>query len=196
MWIGKNSFLSTNQINQLTPKVNFKKLESNASTDDYEAIIPVSLLMEMNARLSNTIYGYFIGKVFPVVENYVYNAWGNTLCNDSWGSGSYVRAMIEVNAESELKDSIIVVVPNLPKKIVEVQDEAFQTLKSRKRGTSGYQLTDGDTIGVVTENVVNVHDNSDSEDVKDVYNEARLFKAGNRSTTQGASTPLMTVSNV
>nr|GFB62065.1 hypothetical protein [Tanacetum cinerariifolium] len=29
-------------------------------------------------RLSNTIYGYFIGKrvAFPVVENYVFNAWG------------------------------------------------------------------------------------------------------------------------
>ncbi|GJW91291.1 polyadenylate-binding protein 2-like protein [Tanacetum coccineum] len=60
-------------------KVNFRKVEEDvASNVDYESMIPMSFVVKVNERLSNTIYGYFIGKrvAFPVVENYVYNAWG------------------------------------------------------------------------------------------------------------------------
>ncbi|GKF83029.1 hypothetical protein Tco_0244685, partial [Tanacetum coccineum] len=49
-------------ISEKSPlKVNFMKLESsNASTGEYEAMIPVSLVMEVKERLSNTVYGYII----------------------------------------------------------------------------------------------------------------------------------------
>ncbi|GJY70441.1 ribonuclease H-like domain, reverse transcriptase, RNA-dependent DNA polymerase [Tanacetum coccineum] len=192
-------------------KVNFRKVEEDvASNVDYESMIPMSFVVKVNERLSNTIYGYFIGKrvAFPVVENYVYNAWGkfgiqkvmyakgfyffkfsstkgvddvlengpwmirqvpiilntwststsltkethssvpiwvkmhdvpmaaftddglsfiasktrnplmldlytSTMCNESWGRSSYARAMIEVHANVELKESILVAVPKL-----------------------------------------------------------------------------------
>ncbi|GJV05024.1 uncharacterized protein Tco_1338593 [Tanacetum coccineum] len=61
------------------PKVNFRTLEINGSTaDDFELKIPKSSVMKVTGRLNNSIYGYFIGKfvAFPVVENYVFNAWG------------------------------------------------------------------------------------------------------------------------
>nr|GEU64623.1 hypothetical protein [Tanacetum cinerariifolium] len=60
-------------------KVNFRKVEEDvASNVDYEPTIPMSSVMNVNERLRNTIYGYFIGKrvAFPVVENYVFNVWG------------------------------------------------------------------------------------------------------------------------
>nr|GEY44229.1 hypothetical protein [Tanacetum cinerariifolium] len=60
-------------------KVNFRKVEEDlASNVDYESTIPMSSVVKVNVRLSNTIYGYFVGKrfAFPVVENYVFNAWG------------------------------------------------------------------------------------------------------------------------
>ncbi|GJX63864.1 ribonuclease H-like domain, reverse transcriptase, RNA-dependent DNA polymerase [Tanacetum coccineum] len=193
-------------------KVNFRKVEEDvASNVDYESMIPMSSVVKVNERLSNTIYGYFIGKrvAFPVVENYMYNAWGkfgiqkvmmyakgfyffkfsstkgvddvlengpwmirqvpiilntwspstsltkenhssvpiwvkmhdvpmaaftddglsfiasktrnplmldsytSTMCNESWGRSSYARAMIEVHANVELKESILVAVPKL-----------------------------------------------------------------------------------
>nr|GEY14281.1 hypothetical protein [Tanacetum cinerariifolium] len=58
-------------------KVNFRKVEEDvASNVHYESMIPMSSVVKVNERLSNTIYGYFIGKrvAFPIVENYVYNA--------------------------------------------------------------------------------------------------------------------------
>ncbi|GKB90306.1 polyadenylate-binding protein 2-like protein [Tanacetum coccineum] len=193
-------------------KVNFRKVEEDvASNVDYESTIPMSSVVKVNERLSNTIYGYFIGKrvVFPVVENYVYNARGkfgiqkvmmyakgfyffkfsstkgvddilengpwmirqvpiilntwspstsltkenhssvpilvkmhdvamaaftddglsfiasktrnplmldsytSTMCNESWGRSSYACAMIEVHANVELKESILVAIPKL-----------------------------------------------------------------------------------
>ncbi|GJU56052.1 putative RNA-directed DNA polymerase [Tanacetum coccineum] len=100
-----------------------EKLESsNASTGEYEAMIPVSLVMKVKERLSNTVYGYII-------------------------------------------------------------DE----------GTSGDPFSEGNTVGVVTKNVVNIHDNSDSENVETVFNETetyaygtRTFTIKNRSNTKGS----------
>ncbi|GJV36669.1 hypothetical protein Tco_1409146 [Tanacetum coccineum] len=69
----------TSQKPQPQPKVNFRKMDVTSSTNgEYEAMIPVSSVMKVNERLSNSIFGYFIGKriAFPVVKNYVFNAWG------------------------------------------------------------------------------------------------------------------------
>nr|GFB34814.1 hypothetical protein [Tanacetum cinerariifolium] len=37
----------------------------------------------------------------------------STMCNESWGRSSYVRAMIKVHANVELKEFIVVAVPKL-----------------------------------------------------------------------------------
>ncbi|GKG23346.1 hypothetical protein Tco_0391382, partial [Tanacetum coccineum] len=36
-----------------------------------------------------------------------------TMCNESWGRSSFSRATIEVQAEVKLKESVVIVVPNL-----------------------------------------------------------------------------------
>ncbi|GKB74635.1 hypothetical protein Tco_0936047 [Tanacetum coccineum] len=70
-----------------------------------------------------------------------------TMCNESWGRSSFARAMIEVQAEVELKESVVIVVPNLngegytcetikavkelPIKQVERDLDGFQVVKKR-----------------------------------------------------------------
>lgn len=193
-------------------KVNFRTMESAYSVEsDFDVAIPLASVEEVNSRLNNSLYGYFIGKrlAFPVVENYVWNAWGkfglqkimmnakgffffkfsslkgvedvlengpwmirgipiilnkwnpsvsltkedlsrvpvwvkmhdvpiaaftqdglsiiatkigtplmldtytSNMCVDSWGRSSYARAMIELHADRELKESVVVAVPKL-----------------------------------------------------------------------------------
>lgn len=195
-----------------TKNVNFRKVDTIACPDGrYQALIPLSSVRTVNERLSNSIYGYFIGKriAFPVVENYVYNTWAkygiqkimmnskgffffrfatekgvndvleggpwmirnvpiilnkwspdanlskdthqtvpiwvkmsevplgaftedglsviasqvgeplrldeytSQMCKESWGRSSFARAMIEVNANEELKDEVVIGVPSL-----------------------------------------------------------------------------------
>nr|GEW20494.1 RNA-directed DNA polymerase, eukaryota, reverse transcriptase zinc-binding domain protein [Tanacetum cinerariifolium] len=115
----------------------------------------------VNERLNNIVYGFFLGKHYPIVENYVKNTWGKfslvksmmiedmfffkfrsrdemeamlendelsaiatklgkplmsdsyaaAMCIDSYGRASYARAMVELRADVELSDTIVVVVP-------------------------------------------------------------------------------------
>ena len=74
-----NSYANILNSEKVQPKVNFRKIDATAPVNgDFEAMIPKSSVMEVNERLSNSIFGYFIGKrlAFPLVENYVFNAWG------------------------------------------------------------------------------------------------------------------------
>ncbi|GKD05603.1 hypothetical protein Tco_1180577 [Tanacetum coccineum] len=58
----------------------------------------------------------------------------NGLMNESWGRNSYARAMIEIDAESELKESITCS-GNAPKrKSVHVQDDGFEVVKGKNKG--------------------------------------------------------------
>ncbi|GJQ98272.1 zinc knuckle CX2CX4HX4C containing protein [Tanacetum coccineum] len=73
------SFANAVTTDKVQTKVNFQKLElQNLESNDFELKIPVSSVMKVNDRMNKFLYGYFIGKrvVFPVVENYVFNAWG------------------------------------------------------------------------------------------------------------------------
>ncbi|GKC78874.1 hypothetical protein Tco_1129648, partial [Tanacetum coccineum] len=75
-----NSFANVVGSEPTKPKVNFRKIEEEVTNNvEFEAMIPLSSMKKVNDRMSHSIYGYFIGKrvAFPVVENYVYNAWGN-----------------------------------------------------------------------------------------------------------------------
>ncbi|GJV76487.1 putative reverse transcriptase domain, reverse transcriptase zinc-binding domain protein [Tanacetum coccineum] len=37
----------------------------------------------------------------------------STMCNESWGRNSFARAMIEISSDMELKESLVVAIPNL-----------------------------------------------------------------------------------
>nr|GEW75000.1 hypothetical protein [Tanacetum cinerariifolium] len=60
-------------------KAKFRRVEVVGSNNgELEAMILVSSVLEVNKCLSNSIYGYFTGKmiVFIIVKNNVFNAWG------------------------------------------------------------------------------------------------------------------------
>ena len=42
-----------------------------------DLLIPLTSVLEVNKRFSNSLYGYFLGDrlAYPVVENYVKNSW-------------------------------------------------------------------------------------------------------------------------
>ncbi|GJZ88501.1 hypothetical protein Tco_0660283 [Tanacetum coccineum] len=63
-------------------------------------VIPLSI-RAVSERFENTAYGFFLGKIvaYPIVANY--------------GMSSYARAMIELRADVELKDTIVVAMPKL-----------------------------------------------------------------------------------
>ncbi|GJU11469.1 hypothetical protein Tco_1133865 [Tanacetum coccineum] len=94
----------------------------------------------ISERFANTAYGFFLGMcvAYPVVANYVKNTWGKyglvkSMINLSTGIfsfqfssmegldamlenrpwSSYAKALIEVRADVELKDNIVVVMPKL-----------------------------------------------------------------------------------
>ncbi|GJX56677.1 zinc knuckle CX2CX4HX4C containing protein [Tanacetum coccineum] len=57
-------------------KVYFRTLETEI-TDLANVLIPMSSVLEVEARFANTLYGYFLGKkvAFLIVKRYILNAW-------------------------------------------------------------------------------------------------------------------------
>ncbi|GKA19305.1 hypothetical protein Tco_0699220 [Tanacetum coccineum] len=187
---------------QSQPKVNFRKMNVSSSLNgDYEAMIPVSLVLE--------------------------------------GRSPYARAMIEIDADVELKETVTVVVPNLEGegytcekvmieyewrphqcltcktfchstemcpifvkeplvKAVEVQDEGFQVVKGRYIGKK--QSEKPFLVDITkTSNSFNVlmnESSSDDEDVENGYNETTDDVARDKSNTKEASTPIKNGSNI
>ncbi|GJY08887.1 hypothetical protein Tco_0377072, partial [Tanacetum coccineum] len=66
-----------------------------------DVVVPVESIGAISERFTNTAYGFFLGKhvAYPVVANY--------------GRSSYARALIEVRADVDLKDNIVVAMPKL-----------------------------------------------------------------------------------
>ncbi|GKD66182.1 hypothetical protein Tco_1308290 [Tanacetum coccineum] len=90
-----------------------------------DVVVPVESFRAISARFANTLYRFFLGKrvAYPVdglsviatklgtpLMLYSYTS---DMCIQSWGRSSYARAMIEVWADVELKDTIMVAMPKL-----------------------------------------------------------------------------------
>ncbi|GKD86156.1 hypothetical protein Tco_1357310, partial [Tanacetum coccineum] len=105
---GKPSRKSVNFCTLFTPKGN-----------GVDVAVVVESIRAISERFANTAYGFFLGKrvAYPVVANYVRNTWSQysmvkSMLNSSTRS-SYARAMIELQADVELKDTIVVAMPKL-----------------------------------------------------------------------------------
>ncbi|GKC79275.1 hypothetical protein Tco_1130049 [Tanacetum coccineum] len=95
--------------------VNFCTLVTPASNGAHVVVSKESVYV-VNERLNNTVYGFFLGKslAYPIVENYVKNTWskfGLVKSMMTKGRPSYIRAMFGLQADVELKDTIMGVVP-------------------------------------------------------------------------------------
>nr|GEV68750.1 hypothetical protein [Tanacetum cinerariifolium] len=81
-------------------KVNFRTLFTPRG-NRIDVVVPLESIRAISKRFANTAYGFFLGKrvAYPVVANY--------------GKSSYAKAMIELRADVELKDNIVVDMPKL-----------------------------------------------------------------------------------
>ncbi|GKD50136.1 hypothetical protein Tco_1279112, partial [Tanacetum coccineum] len=81
--------ITTSYANKLSPmsltKANLWKLDAIMPNDvNYDVWLPLASVHEVNDRIENSLYGYFIGKMlaFPVVEWFVHYNWEKYgLCN-------------------------------------------------------------------------------------------------------------------
>nr|XP_043613399.1 uncharacterized protein LOC122585332 [Erigeron canadensis] len=67
-------------------KANFLLLMGESDVDGVDLLIPLKSVLEVNSRFSNSLYGYFLGDrlAYPVVENYVKNAWAKFGLRKGW----------------------------------------------------------------------------------------------------------------
>ncbi|GJV61296.1 hypothetical protein Tco_1467396 [Tanacetum coccineum] len=77
---GSNSFasiLKNPSIRANTKAVRLKVMKNEETVQGANVAIPLEAVKEVSSRFENTLYGYFIGHrlAFPLVENYVKNAW-------------------------------------------------------------------------------------------------------------------------
>nr|GEW38235.1 hypothetical protein [Tanacetum cinerariifolium] len=135
-----SSFASKLSPMSLT-KANLRKLIANVLNDaDNDVWLPLASVHEVNDRMKNPLYGYFIGKrpAFPVVEWFVRNNWEKYGLEKSmddlrWSpsmsllkeellhvpvwlkfhDSSYARILIEINACNDFSDHLVMAVPNL-----------------------------------------------------------------------------------
>ncbi|GJY21338.1 hypothetical protein Tco_0393904 [Tanacetum coccineum] len=73
----KSSFASVLNEKPLKKIVKIKEMRSVERVNGAAVALPLAAVEAVNARFTNTLYGYFIGNrlAFPLVENYVKNAW-------------------------------------------------------------------------------------------------------------------------
>ncbi|GKE49921.1 hypothetical protein Tco_1481179 [Tanacetum coccineum] len=119
--------------------VNFRTLLA-LKANGADVAISLESVRAVSEHFDNTVYGFFWGKwvVYPMVDNYVKNTWSKyelvksmlnssngllffkfsskdgidvMLENGTWSS--YSRAMIELRADVELKDTIVMAMPKL-----------------------------------------------------------------------------------
>ncbi|GJY28350.1 zinc finger, CCHC-type containing protein [Tanacetum coccineum] len=95
--------------------INFYTLVTPASNGAH-VVVSKEPVCVVNEWLNNTVYRFFLGKslAYPIVENYVKNTWskfGLVKSMMTKGRPSYIRAMFGLQADVELKDTIMGVVP-------------------------------------------------------------------------------------
>ncbi|GJR86612.1 hypothetical protein Tco_0210623 [Tanacetum coccineum] len=129
-----------------------------------DVVFSVESIRAISERFTNTTYGFFLGKrvAYSVVANYVRNTWGKyglvkymlnssngifsfefisidgldvVLENDPWSS--YARALIEVQADVELKDNIVVAMPKIGKCPKNIDSDVVNNMKKPSQATRG-----------------------------------------------------------
>ncbi|GKA00236.1 retrovirus-related pol polyprotein from transposon TNT 1-94 [Tanacetum coccineum] len=137
---GSNTFaslLKNPNVPATTKVVRLQATKNSETVQGANVVIPMAVVEKMSNRFENTLYGYFIGHrlAFPLVENYVKNAWvkygleRTMLKNDHFlqfsksecmekglEKGPWIirnRALIEVSSNTLMKDNVVVAIPFL-----------------------------------------------------------------------------------
>ncbi|GJW77890.1 hypothetical protein Tco_0139572 [Tanacetum coccineum] len=132
------SLLKNPNLAAATKAVRLKVMNNSELVQGANVAISLAAMEEVSNRFENTLYGYFIGHrlAFPLVENYVKNAWAKYglersmlkkgffffqfssrdgmekyYLQEVMGKKDYARALIKVSSLTPIKDSIVVAIP-------------------------------------------------------------------------------------
>ncbi|GJT08543.1 hypothetical protein Tco_0843005 [Tanacetum coccineum] len=132
------SLLKNPNLAAATKAVRLKVMNNSELVQGANVAISLAAVEEVSNRFENTLYGYFIGHrlAFPLVENYVKNAWAKYglersmlkkgffffqfssrdgmekyYLQEVMGKKDYARALIKVSSLTPIKDSIVVAIP-------------------------------------------------------------------------------------
>nr|GEV67231.1 zinc knuckle CX2CX4HX4C [Tanacetum cinerariifolium] len=134
---GGNSFASVLQAKSNKKVVKIQELRNENVVEGAAVAIPFEAVEEVKYRFSNTLYGFFIAEVkkapvwiklhhVPIVayskiglslittqlgKPIMLDSYTSSMCLSSWGKSTYARALIEVSAENELLDSLVIAIP-------------------------------------------------------------------------------------
>nr|GFC05447.1 RNA-directed DNA polymerase, eukaryota, reverse transcriptase zinc-binding domain protein [Tanacetum cinerariifolium] len=92
--------------------------ENTLEGNGIDVVVPVESILAISERFVNTTYGFFLGKLvaYPVVANY--------------GRSSYATVMIDLQADVEVKDNIVVAMPK-------INEEGYYTYNVHLRAGAG-----------------------------------------------------------
>ncbi|GKB53279.1 hypothetical protein Tco_0904032 [Tanacetum coccineum] len=132
---------------RVTGSSNSSRTHDNSTATPVEGNgVDVAVLLDsiraVSKRFANLAYGFFLGKrvAYPVVANYFSSMDGLDAILDNGPWSSYARAMIELRADVELKDTIMVfghVLDECPKNII---SDLEKNLKNPRQATRGVQV--------------------------------------------------------
>ncbi|GKC00279.1 trichome birefringence-like protein 3, partial [Tanacetum coccineum] len=122
-----------------TPKVNFRAMMNPDKVDNSDFVLPMAAVHVVKHKYENSLVGFFVDNVtrvpvwvklhkVPVVaysddglsliatqigKPIMLDAFTSFVCVEAWGRIGYARALIEVGADKELKQEVIMAVPNV-----------------------------------------------------------------------------------
>nr|GEW15459.1 hypothetical protein [Tanacetum cinerariifolium] len=127
----------------------------NAPGKSSYANVTVESIRAISDRFTNTAYGFFLGKRVAclVVSNddglsaiatklgtpLMLDSYTSDMCMKSWGMSSYARVMIELRADVELKDNIIMAMPRIKGENTGVGEK--KTLKKPSQTSRGVSVS-------------------------------------------------------
>ncbi|GKD27982.1 hypothetical protein Tco_1234196, partial [Tanacetum coccineum] len=140
----KGSFAAvvTKDVITLVTKSKFRMLLNAEQVANADVVLPVATLSAAQQRYANSLVGYFVGK------SVMLDAFTNNMCSDPWGRMGYARALIEVSAEKELKQEVIMAIPE-----VEALTNALNELLNLLRKIEGLKLNTPKSTFVYRPNV-------------------------------------------
>ncbi|GJS63491.1 hypothetical protein Tco_0678055 [Tanacetum coccineum] len=232
----QGSFTDVLNSNKPSSKSKFRSLLNSEQVENADVVIQLATFTTAQQRYTNCLVGYFVGKnvAFPLVleqgpwlirnipiiltkwspnlaltkdkKTVMLDAFTSTMCVDPWDRMGYARALIEVSAKKELKQEVIMVVPEVeatfvyrpkisePARTMETTSDDIDLFKLKNQFDSLRNQDDllkenevGETSGAnAMKKDVNLNEDSES-DVEEVYVE---------NDSKGASTPSPDVNNV
>nr|GEW98782.1 hypothetical protein [Tanacetum cinerariifolium] len=106
------SFVNIVNCEKPKKKIIFRSLVNDQRVEDTDFELPLTAIEGVKHMSANTLVGYFVEDKLSLITTQIgkplmLNAFTSSMCADSCGHISFARALIEVSAEKELKQEVV-----------------------------------------------------------------------------------------